>query len=66
MIKKPPRKGRFCVYVLCDPTGKSAVTGQAAGIAAAMTDVFSAMDGSLLQQKLRKNGIVIREKDPAE
>lgn len=40
-----------------------AVTGQAAGTAAAMTDDFSALDVSVLQQKLRENGVVLHEKD---
>lgn len=40
-----------------------AVTGQAAGTAAAMTDDFSALDVSRLQEKLRNNGVVIHEKD---
>ena len=40
-----------------------AVTGQAAGTAAAMTDDFSALDISALQEKLRNNGVVIHEKD---
>jgi len=40
-----------------------AVTGQAAGTAAAMTDDFSALDISKLQEKLRNNGVVIHEKD---
>lgn len=40
-----------------------AVTGQAAGIAAAMTDDFSTLDISKLQQRLRENGVVIHEKD---
>ncbi len=40
-----------------------AVTGQAAGTAAAMTDDFSALDVSMLQQTLRQNGVVIHEKD---
>ena len=39
------------------------VTGQAAGIAAAMTDDFSAVDIPLLQQKLREKGVVIHERD---
>lgn len=39
------------------------VTGQAAGTAAAMTDDFSTLDVSKLQQKLRENGVVIHEKD---
>ncbi|MBO5200626.1 MAG: FAD-dependent oxidoreductase [Clostridia bacterium] len=40
-----------------------AVTGQAAGTAAAMTDDFSTLDISALQEKLRNNGVVIHEKD---
>lgn len=40
-----------------------AVTGQAAGTAAAMTDDFSALDVSKLQEKLRNNGVIIHEKD---
>lgn len=40
-----------------------AVTGQAAGTAAAMTDDFSTLDVSRLQEKLRQNGVVIHEKD---
>ena len=40
-----------------------AVTGQAAGTAAAMTDDFSALDVSKLQEKLRNNGVVIHEKE---
>lgn len=40
-----------------------AVTGQAAGIAAAMTDDFSRLDVSALQAKLRENGVVIHESD---
>ena len=40
-----------------------AVTGQAAGTAAAMTDDFSSLDISLLQQKLQNNGVVLHEKD---
>ena len=40
-----------------------AVTGQAAGTAAAMTDDFSSLDVSALQQKLQQNGVVLHEKD---
>ncbi len=40
-----------------------AVTGQAAGLAAAMTDDFSSLDVALLQIKLRKCGVVLHEKD---
>ena len=40
-----------------------AVTGQAAGTAAAMTDDFSAIDIKELQEKLTNNGVVLHEKD---
>ena len=40
-----------------------AVTGQAAGTAAAMPDDFSTLDVSLLQKKLQENGVVLHEKD---
>ena len=40
-----------------------AVTGQAAGTAAAMTDDFSALDMEALQAELEKNGVVLHEKD---
>lgn len=40
-----------------------AVTGQAAGTAAAMTDDFSALDVAKLQAKLVQNGVVLHEKD---
>ena len=40
-----------------------AVTGQAAGTAAAMTDDFSALDIAELQIKLKQNGVVLHEKD---
>lgn len=40
-----------------------AVTGQAAGTAAAMTDDFSTLDVSALQRKLQQNGVVLHEKD---
>ena len=40
-----------------------AVTGQAAGTAAAMTDDFSALDIAELQSKLKQNGVVLHEKD---
>ena len=39
------------------------VTGQAAGTAAAMTDDFSTLDVSELQQRLRNNGVILHEKD---
>ena len=40
-----------------------AVTGQAAGTAAAMTNDFSTLDIAKLQEKLRSNGVVLHEKD---
>jgi hypothetical protein len=40
-----------------------AVTGQAAGTAAAMTDDFSNLDVSKLQEKLRASSVVLHEKD---
>lgn len=40
-----------------------AVTGQAAGTAAAMTDDFSALDVTKLQKKLQANGVVLHERD---
>ena len=40
-----------------------AVTGQAAGTAAAMTDDFSAIEIKELQEKLTANGVVLHEKD---
>ena len=40
-----------------------AITGQAAGTAAAMTDDFAALDITALQEKLRAGGVVIHEKD---
>lgn len=40
-----------------------AVTGQAAGTAAAMTDDFSGIDIKALQQKLTDDGVVLHEKD---
>ena len=40
-----------------------AVTGQAAGLAAALTDDFSALDVRVLQSKLRQNGVVLHEQD---
>ena len=40
-----------------------AVTGQAAGLAAAMTDDFSTLDVKELQEKLVQNGVVLHEKD---
>ncbi len=38
-----------------------AVTGQAAGIAAALTDDFSSLDIKALQDKLTQNGVVLHE-----
>lgn len=40
-----------------------AVTGQAAGLAAAMTDDVTAIDIPLLQKKLEGQGVVLHEKD---
>ena len=40
-----------------------AVTGQAAGVAAAMTDDFSALGIALLQKKLQEKGVVLHESD---
>ncbi len=40
-----------------------AVTGQAAGIAAAMTNDFSAIDIAVLQRKLKQSGVILHEKD---
>ncbi|MBE6695520.1 MAG: FAD-dependent oxidoreductase [Ruminococcaceae bacterium] len=40
-----------------------AVTGQAAGTAAALSDDFTALDIKYLQDTLRKNGVVLHEKD---
>ena len=40
-----------------------AVTGQAAGTAAAMTDDFSTLDIKTLQEKLIADGVVLHEKD---
>jgi len=40
-----------------------AVTGEAAGTAAAMTDDFTALDVAALQAVLQKNGVVLHEKD---
>ncbi|MBR5295115.1 MAG: FAD-dependent oxidoreductase [Clostridia bacterium] len=39
------------------------VTGQAAGTAAAMTDDFTTLDVSKLQEKLVKSGVVLHEKE---
>lgn len=40
-----------------------AVTGQAAGLAAALTDDFTVLSPALLQQKLRQAGAVLHEKE---
>ncbi len=40
-----------------------AVTGEAAGVAAALTDDFSTLDVKKLQEALRSNGVVLHEKD---
>ena len=43
-----------------------AVTGQAAGTAAAMTDDFSTLDVKKLQSKLQNNGVILHEKEIIE
>lgn len=43
-----------------------AVTGEAAGVAAAMTDDMPSLDVTQLQSVLRKNGVVIHENDLEE
>ena len=43
-----------------------AVTGEAAGVAAAMTDDFATLDVETLQAALRKNGVRLQEKDLEE
>ena len=40
-----------------------AITGQAAGTAAAMTDDFAALDVTALQETLVKDGVILHEKD---
>jgi hypothetical protein len=40
-----------------------AVTGQAAGTAAAMSDEFENLDIKKLQAQLQKSGVVLHEKD---
>ena len=40
-----------------------AVTGQAAGTAAAMTDDFSSLDIKTLQDQLKSDGVVLNERD---
>ena len=40
-----------------------AVTGEAAGVAAAMGDDFSAIDIKALQARLKNNGVVLHETD---
>jgi len=40
-----------------------AVTGQAAGVAAAMTDDFGALNVTQLQEKLKNAGVILHEKD---
>ena len=40
-----------------------AVTGQAAGIAAALCDDFASLDIKELQKKLTASGVVLHEKD---
>lgn len=43
--------------------GPCAVTGEAAGLAAAMTDDFVSLDIKKLQKKLQQNGVILHEKD---
>ena len=43
-----------------------AVTGQAAGTAAAITDDFGALDVRILQEILQNNGVVLHERDGKE
>ena len=43
-----------------------AVTGEAAGIAAAMCDDFTALDVCALQKELQKRGVVLHEADLKE
>lgn len=40
-----------------------AVTGEAAGIAASLTDDFSKLDINILQNLLKQNGVILHEKD---
>ncbi|MBR3979066.1 MAG: FAD-dependent oxidoreductase [Oscillospiraceae bacterium] len=40
-----------------------AVTGQAAGLAAAMTDDFNTLDVTCLQAELQRNGVVLHERE---
>ena len=40
-----------------------AVTGEAAGLAAAISDDFGKLDVSVLQQRLRENGVKLHLKD---
>ena len=40
-----------------------AVTGEAAGVAASMTDDFPSLNVSELQEKLKENGVVLHEKE---
>ena len=40
-----------------------AVTGEAAGVAAAMTDDFSTLDVKVLQKVLVENGVLLHEED---
>ncbi len=40
-----------------------AVSGEAAGVAAAMSDDFSKIDYNLLAKKLRENGVILHERD---
>lgn len=40
-----------------------AVTGEAAGVAAAISDDFTKLNISLLQEKLKQNGVILHQKD---
>ena len=40
-----------------------AVTGEAAGVAASMTDDFSSLSVASLQKKLQEKGVILHEKD---
>ena len=53
----------FGLYITVMLLPSCAVTGQAAGTAASMTDDFTTLDVSKLQEKLKNNGVVLHEKD---
>lgn len=42
------------------------VTGQAAGTAAALTDDFTSLDVTVLQGRLKQNGVVLHENELAK